>query len=136
FLADHAPPPIAALAPERTLYVSSFSKSVATGLRVGFVAAPGDRMADVERAIRATTWNTPSVMTALVCGWVEDGTVSRLEAGKRRDARQRQAIAREMLTGLQLVRHASSYFAWLPLPPEVRAQDVVTLLARRGVWVS
>src|SRR6218665_2460840 len=62
FLADNPPPPLAALAPERTLYISGFSKSVATGLRVGFVAAPSQWVPALERAIRATTWNTPSVM--------------------------------------------------------------------------
>jgi aspartate/methionine/tyrosine aminotransferase len=31
-------PPIAALAPDITVYVSGLSKSVATGLRVGFVS--------------------------------------------------------------------------------------------------
>ena len=51
YLAEHAPPPIAALAPEITVYVSGLSKSVATGLRVGFVSAPagagaGDRARD------------------------------------------------------------------------------------------
>lgn len=136
FLADPAPPPIAALAPERTVYVSSFSKSVATGLRVGFVAAPPAWVAAIERAIRATTWNTPSVMTAIACGWLEDGTVARLEGGKRRDARLRQAIAGDVFPGFRLVRHPSSYFAWLALPAEVRAQEVVTDLAREGVWVS
>src|SRR5690606_19920154 len=34
FLADDAPPPLAQLAPERTLYVSGLSKNIATGLRV------------------------------------------------------------------------------------------------------
>ncbi|WP_163018798.1 aminotransferase class I/II-fold pyridoxal phosphate-dependent enzyme, partial [Pseudomonas viridiflava] len=42
FLADNPPVPLAQLAPERTVYVSGLSKSVATGLRVGFVAAPLD----------------------------------------------------------------------------------------------
>ena len=64
FLEAHAPPPLAALAPELTVYVSGFSKSVATGLRVGFVAAPLEWVPRIERAIRATTWNTPGVMTA------------------------------------------------------------------------
>ncbi len=40
FLADNPPPPMAMLVPDRTVYVSGLSKSVATGLRVGFVVAP------------------------------------------------------------------------------------------------
>ncbi|HEY8359256.1 MAG TPA: PLP-dependent aminotransferase family protein [Ramlibacter sp.] len=136
FLADGAPPPLAALAPECTVYVSGLSKSVATGLRVGFVAAPADCMARIERAIRATTWNTPGVMTAIACGWLEDGTVARLEAHKRADARARQAIATDALAGLPCIRHPASYFAWLPLPPDVRADRVAAALLRERVSVS
>ncbi|MFP3758976.1 aminotransferase class I/II-fold pyridoxal phosphate-dependent enzyme, partial [Cupriavidus sp. SIMBA_020] len=62
FLAAQAPPPLAALAPEATLYVSSLSKSVATGLRVGSVSAPPAWIPKLERAIRATTWNTPATL--------------------------------------------------------------------------
>ena len=91
YLAEQPPPPLAALAPEITVYVSGLSKNVATGLRVGFVAAPAALVPAIERAIRATTWNTPAITTAIACRWLEDGTVSRLEARKRDDARARQA---------------------------------------------
>lgn len=40
FLAEPAPKPIQVLAPERTVYVTSLSKSFASGLRVGFVVTP------------------------------------------------------------------------------------------------
>jgi DNA-binding transcriptional MocR family regulator len=136
FLAADAPPPLAALAPETTVYVSGLSKSVATGLRVGFVAAPAAWMPKIERAIRATTWNTPGVMTAIACGWLDDGSVARLEAEKRRDAMARQAIAAEVLAGLGCVRHPASYFVWLPLAEELRADTVAVALRSLGISVS
>ena len=136
FLAGDPPPPLAALAPETTVYVSGLSKNVATGLRVGFVAAPDAWVPKLERAIRATTWCTPGVTTAIACAWLEDGTVGRLEAEKRQDAAARQAIVGEVLDGLRCVRHPSSYFAWLPLPEETRADLVAAALMREGVSVS
>ncbi|PTQ71481.1 PLP-dependent aminotransferase family protein [Pseudomonas sp. GV071] len=136
FLADQPPAPIAALAPERTVYVGGFSKSVATGLRVGFVVAPSAWVPALERCIRATTWNTPSVMTAIVCRWLEDGSVTRLEAEKREDAIQRQVLARQILDGLPLVGHPASYFIWLPLGEDVRADQVAMALLQQGVAVS
>ncbi|SDZ09341.1 transcriptional regulator, GntR family [Variovorax sp. YR634] len=136
FLADDAPSPLATLAPETTVYVSGLSKSVATGLRVGFVAAPDVLVPKLERAIRATTWCTPGVTTAIACAWLEDGTVNRLEAEKRQDAAARQAIASEELAGLRCVRHPSSYFVWLCLPDETRADLVAAALMRDGVSVS
>jgi DNA-binding transcriptional MocR family regulator len=136
FLAEAPPPPLATLAPETTVYVSGLSKNVATGLRVGFVVAPEAWVPKIERAIRATTWCTPGVTTAIACAWLEDGTVDRLESEKRHDASMRQAIASEALAGLRCVRHPASYFVWLPMPEETRADRVAAALMREGVSVS
>jgi DNA-binding transcriptional MocR family regulator len=136
FLVEDAPPPLKALAAELTVYVSGFSKNIATGLRVGYVVAPPNRMAALERAIRATVWNTPGVMTALICGWIEDGTVLRLEAEKRHDARVRQTLGRQLLNGLNVVSHPASYFMWLPLPEDARADQVASELLGNKVAVS
>jgi len=136
FLAEEAPLPLAELAPERTVYVSGLSKSVATGLRVGFVAAPAHWMKALERTLMATTWNTPGVMTAIAAGWLDDGTVTQLEAQKREDARARQAIADEVLAGLNTLRHPSSYFLWLPLPEDARADRIAMALTRENISVS
>ena len=136
FLAKDAPPPLATFTPESTVYVSGLSKSVATGLRFGFLAAPPAWVPMLERAIRATTWNTPGVITALACSWLQDGTVRRLESEKRRDAAARQALARKVLQGLPLMGHPASYFSWLPLPAGVRADRVAAALLAQGVAVS
>ncbi len=136
FLAEDPPPPLAMLAPECTVYISSFSKNVAAGLRVGFVAAPLPWVRKIERTIRATTWNTPGVMTALASSWVDDGTVARLEEEKRLDAKQRQRLAAEVLGPLARVGHPASYFVWLPLAEEVRADQVAMALERERVSVS
>ncbi|MGB3436012.1 PLP-dependent aminotransferase family protein [Achromobacter sp.] len=136
FLEAKAPPPLAALAPDITVYVSSLSKSVAAGLRFGFVSAPAAFVPKINRAIRATAWNTPSLVTSLCCGWLQDGTVARLEREKRRDAGARQAIAAKALAGLQTVRHPASYFVWLPMPGEVRSDAVAKRLREEGVLVS
>nr|WP_315593862.1 PLP-dependent aminotransferase family protein [uncultured Cupriavidus sp.] len=132
FLDEHTPPPLAALAPESTVYVSSLSKSVATGLRIGSICAPLAWIPKLERTIRATTWHTPTTMTAIACGWIEDGTVARLEAEKRQDATLRQRVVTEVLGHLNPVRHPASYFVWLPLPEDTRADAVAkTLLGER-----
>ncbi|WLH87960.1 PLP-dependent aminotransferase family protein [Pseudomonas sp. FP453] len=136
FLAENPPPPLATLAPERTVYVGGLSKSVATGLRVGFVAAPAEWVKVLERTIMATTWNVPGVMSAIAVGWIEDGTVAQLEAQKRADAQARQALAARVLTGLNYISHPSSYFLWLPLAEEARADQVAMTLQRDNISVS
>jgi DNA-binding transcriptional MocR family regulator len=136
YLAEQPPAPIAALAPEITVHATGLSKSVATGLRVGFLAAPTALVPAIERAIRATTWNTPALTTAVACRWIGDGTVERLEAEKRRDAAQRQSIAREALAGLAVIGHPASYFLWLPLPEDTRADRLAATLMQQQISVS
>ncbi len=136
FLVEQPPPPLFQLAPERTIYVSSLSKSVATGLRFGFIAAAPAHIRGIERAIRATTSNTSCVVTSIACGWIEDGTAARLEVQKREDVHNRQAIAAEVLAGLPMVRYPDSYFVWLPLGPDCRADQVAAMLNEQGIAVS
>ncbi|OOV96685.1 MULTISPECIES: aminotransferase-like domain-containing protein [Pseudomonas] len=136
FLAEDAPPPLATLAPERTVYIGGLSKSVATGLRVGFIAAPMAWVNGLERTIMATTWNVPGVMSAIAVGWLEDGTVTQLEAQKRADAQARQALTAQVLTGVKTISHPSSYFLWLPLAEDARADQVAMTLQRAGISVS
>ncbi|WP_249671634.1 PLP-dependent aminotransferase family protein [Pseudomonas abieticivorans] len=136
FLVENPPPPLATFAPERTVYVSGLSKSVATGLRVGFVAAPLAWVHTMERAIRATTWNTPGVMTAMACNWLNDGTVGRCEVEKRLDAQVRFSVAERVLRGMPMIGHPASYFLWLPLAEELRADQVAVALLRENVSVS
>ena len=136
FLAEDAPVPVATLAPERTVYVGGLSKSVATGLRVGFIAAPSAWVSGLERTIMATTWNVPGVMSAIAVAWIEDGTVAQLEAQKRADAQARQALAAQVLTGVRYISHPCSYFLWLPLAEDARADQVAMTLQRDGISVS
>ncbi|MEU8528901.1 PLP-dependent aminotransferase family protein [Streptomyces sp. NPDC048629] len=136
YLVENPPPPLVATAPDITVYVSGLSKSVATGLRVGFVLAPPTTVPLLERAIRATTWNTPALTTAIACRWLDDGTVDQLEAQKRDDAKARQAIAVHELAGLPLVGHPSSYFTWVPLPDDARADRLTATLARHRISVT
>ncbi|OPA85719.1 GntR family transcriptional regulator [Pseudomonas fluorescens] len=136
FLADDAPPPLATLAPDCTVYVGGLSKNVATGLRVGFIAAPAAWVSVLERTIMATTWNVPGVMSAIAVGWIEDGTVAQLEAQKREDARARQVLAAQVLKGVEYISHPSSYFLWLPLAEDARADQVAMTLQRENIAVS
>ncbi|HFE2024277.1 PLP-dependent aminotransferase family protein [Klebsiella pneumoniae] len=135
-LVSRPPPPVVSYAPERTVYVTGFSKNIATGLRVGVVISPSRYRPEIERAIRATTWNTPTLISSLICAWIEDGTVARFETQKRQDARQRQQVAREVLCGLPVVSHPDSYFVWLPLGEESRADRLANALMERRISVS
>jgi DNA-binding transcriptional MocR family regulator len=136
FLEPHSGPTIYTLAPDLTLHVASFSKNLATGLRFGFIVTPDDRIARTKQAVRTSSWGTSSLVSALVAGWLTDGTVTRLEKKRRSDARERQQIALDVLAELQYHANAASYYGWLRLPDNVRGDDIAHQLANEGILVS
>lgn len=136
FLEPDPPPSLVALAPERTVHVGGFSKSLATGLRMGYVIAPAPHIDRLLEAIRATTWNAPALISGLVTGWVEDGTLVSSEENRRRDGAERQRLCRASLSGSRILSHRNAGFAWLPLDKGVRAEPIVTRLKHHGVSAS
>lgn len=136
FLAPDAPPPLQALAPERTVYVASLSKNFATGLRFGFIVAPDPLIEGLQSGLRASTYGAPSIVTALAVGWLAGGSVERMEEERRRDAQRRQRAVRTILAGCDLVTHPNSYIVWLRLAPGQRMDAVAAALAAKGILVA
>jgi DNA-binding transcriptional MocR family regulator len=136
FLETDPPQSLIALAPERTIYVGGFSKSLATGLRLGYLIAPTTHTDRLLEAIRATTWNAPALISGLVSGWVEDGTLASSEETRRRDGAKRQQLCRTVLGGSPIHSHRNAGFAWLPLEKSVRAEPIVTRLKEHGISAS
>ncbi|MFF2141608.1 PLP-dependent aminotransferase family protein [Kitasatospora sp. NPDC058190] len=136
FLEAAPPPPLHALAPDRTCYVAGLSKNVAPGLRFGFAVLPDRHLRAAATQLRAAAWGAPGLTTALATGWLADGTVARLEHQRRTDAAARQTLARAALAGLDVTAHATSYIQWLTLEPHQRPDHVAALLAAEGILIS
>ncbi|WP_214318251.1 aminotransferase-like domain-containing protein [Nonomuraea sediminis] len=136
FLETAAPPPLQALAPERTCYLAGLSKNVATGLRFGFAVLPDRHVAAVTGTLRTAGWGMPGLVTAVATGWLADGTVAKLEDHRRADAAARQDIARAELAGMDVTAHPASYLVWLGLEPHQRPDQVAASLAADGILVS
>ncbi len=136
FLETDPPPTFRELAPERTVHVGGYSKSIGTGLRVGYLVSPARYVDRLLTVIRATTWNTPALMSSLVTAWIEDGTLAQCEAVRREDGFERQKLCREILGGDAVTGHRNAGFGWLPLQPGERAGPLVARLKEKGVAVS
>ncbi|HEX2478738.1 MAG TPA: PLP-dependent aminotransferase family protein [Geminicoccaceae bacterium] len=129
-------PPLAALAPERTVYIGSASKSVAPGLRLGVLLCPPQlvqRLADAQHDLFLTC---PPLMAELFTQLVRDGTAEQLAARQRQEAMVRQLIAREVLGARAHVAQPTSYHLWLPLPPPWRTAEFIEHVGERGVMVD
>ena len=131
------PPPLAVLAPERTFHVSGVSKSLAPGLRAGYlVVPPGDHLERVLRAARALAY-APAAFGALIATqWIEDGTADLIAAAGVAETTARLTMALEIL-GSAAERPASpaAPHLWLPMG-ELEAERVAGRALRGGVEVT
>jgi DNA-binding transcriptional MocR family regulator len=130
-----AAPPLVSLIPERTFYLTSLSKSVAPGLRIGFLCAPHAWIDRVVGAIFATTVTVMPLSAAAAALWVHDGTVDRIVEWKRLEVRARQQLARAVFKDA-IGGSPESQHVWLPLPPHWSAEDFVRAARQRGVIVT
>jgi DNA-binding transcriptional MocR family regulator len=115
----------------RTLYCGSFSKTLAPGLRVGWVCGASEviaRLVLMKQAADLHSSTINQIVTHRVAEALFDSHVDTLRAtyGHRRD-RMVAALTREMPEGVAFNRPEGGMFVWLTLPEGV---DGAALLAR------
>ena len=132
FLVEDGPPPIAAFAPERTYVVTSLSKSIFPGLRLGFVICPAGGAPQVAEMVRMSLLTVSSLVCGLGTSWLEDGTADRIIEWKRAEIRWRWEMAAQLF-GLDTRKYHFAAHLWLPLPAALQADELVAQARARGV---
>jgi DNA-binding transcriptional MocR family regulator len=136
FMLSSPPPPVSSFAPESSYYIQSTSKSIAPGMRIGYLVAPERMVEPLATSLRATVWMAAPLMAEIASEWMRDGTADRLIEQKRSEASARQSMAREALAGFQFDAHPLSFHLWLHLPEPWRSNEFAAQLQRRGVVVT
>ncbi|WDD98570.1 PLP-dependent aminotransferase family protein [Thalassomonas actiniarum] len=121
------------LAPELTIYISSFSKSFSGGLRLGYLVARDRLRSDLRKSLRASCWTIPPVMVELVCRWLTSGKMAEQEAWLTREMLARHRILQKELAGYPLTTLPYAFNAWLSLPEHWRAVDFVQHALAKGL---
>jgi len=134
-LAGDAPVPLAALAPERTWHVATLSKVLTPGLRTAFVVMPdGADSAPFLAALRATALMPAPLMTALAAHWIRIGAAKDLLDGVRREAAERQLLARDILP-VTMLGHPHALHVWQPLPAHWERNRLIERAREAGLGV-
>lgn len=109
-------PLIATFAPERTFVINGLSKSVAAGVRGGWVACPPHFAQRVRIAHKMMTGGLPFLLAELCAQLVLSGEASRIRDLCRQEIDARLAIANRELAGYDYRSAAHAPFLWLKLP--------------------
>jgi 2-aminoadipate transaminase len=126
-------PPLRSLDPEGSVvYLSSFSKILAPGLRTAFIVGPEELLAKVEIAKQSGNLCGSSLDQRIILTCLRRGLVEEQKARIRpyyrakRDA-MIEALQEEMPAGVSWTRPQGGLFLWLTLP---EGQDAEALLPR------
>ena len=129
-------PPLAALAPDACIVIDSLSKKVAPGLTLGFIVPPLRLRESVMASVRSGGWTASGFAFAAADRMISDGTVAELARLKRLDARARQKLAADRLSGFEIKTNGKCYHLWLQLPANWRSQNFVAAAARRDIALT
>ena len=136
---DAAPP--AALAsrwPEGSVYLGSFSKVLAPGLRLGYVVAPKALCPKLLQAKQAADLHTPSFNQRVVHEVIREGFLQthvptiRARYRAQRDA-MRAALERHLPPGCRWNVPVGGMFFWIELPEGVDAMQLLPHAVERGM---
>ena len=127
-----SPRSIRSLAPERTVYMGSFSKVLAPGLRLGYVIAPPALRGKLVQAKQATDLHTATLAQMAVYEVIKDGFldthIPTIRALYRDQcAAMLAALTRHMPAGVRWNTPRGGMFLWAELP---RGMDATAILAR------
>ncbi len=136
---DQAPPaPLAALDPDNTIYLGSFSKVLAPGLRLGYMVAPTPVYPKLLQAKQAADLHTPGFNQRLVHEVIRNGFLDqhvptiRARYAAQRDA-MRAALERYMPADCHWVTPTGGMFFWVQLPAGVDALALLPQAVDLGV---
>lgn len=123
------------LAPDRCFHINSHSKTVAPGLRVGYLLSPTKLADSAAKAIRAQCWFAPTLNVEIAQRWLDKKESRDWLSIQKKTLLKRQTIAEQMLDGYDLKIIKGSFHVWLKLPEPWRAIEFQSLLQEKEVRV-
>jgi len=136
---DTPPPaPLASRWHDGTVYLGSFSKVLAPGLRLGYIVAPKPLFPKLLQAKQAADLHTPSFNQRVVYEVIRDGFLRehvptiRARYKAQRDA-MRAALERHMPPGCHWTVPVGGMFFWIELPEGMDAMKLLPHAVERGM---
>jgi 2-aminoadipate transaminase len=120
------------------VYLSSFSKILAPGLRTAFVLGPEELLAKIEIAKQSANLCGSSLDQRIILACLRGGMIEEQKARIRPYYRAKRdvmldALAREMPRGVTWTRPQGGLFVWLTLPDGVDAESLLEAAVAEGV---
>lgn len=134
-LHDNPGPSLTSLAPADHCYIGGFSKSVAPGLRLGFLVVPKPLAARAGALLRTDAWCVNPLSMLIAARMIESGRLDQVVSQQKNELAARQALLVNILKDFQVNSYPGSTHAWLHLPAPWTTRAFVSATRIRGVAV-
>ncbi|MBX3067680.1 MAG: PLP-dependent aminotransferase family protein [Microbacteriaceae bacterium] len=132
-------PALRAVDPERVIYVGSFSKFLAPGLRMGYVVAPKPLIEQLRLERRYTVRHPPGHIQRALALMILNGDYQRAQRKQRAALREKWELMAKTLKlafGDSFKAPTGGTSMWVRLPDGVYADQVVAEAAKNGVLIE
>jgi DNA-binding transcriptional MocR family regulator len=136
FLVPRPEVPLQALAPERTFFVRTFTKPLASGLKCALLCVPSRLRGEVDRHIRTTASGASPLLCEIALSSVRNGSYTEAVSELRCWASERRLTFDRLLPERITAATKYSLHEWLPLRAQGDAASLVERLRARGVTVA
>ncbi len=131
-------PNLYSYAPDNTLYVGTFSKTLAPGFRLAFIVAEKSLISKLVQAKQAADLHTTTFVQmiayeALKDGFLEQHSVFISELYGERCNTMLEAMDRHFPKGLHWVRPQGGMFVWVTLPEHMNSLEIFTKAVEQNV---
>jgi DNA-binding transcriptional MocR family regulator len=130
------PPTFYALAPERTYHITSLSKTLSPGLRIGMIALPQGSERLVKNHLRYTAPRNAGLTGEVARHWIETGLADDILTRTCNELAARRDALMHIFKGLDFRCEPGAPYAWLKLPGAWTATAFAGAAAARNVKLT
>ena len=123
---------------DRVVFASSFSKTIAPGVRIGYLIGPAPLIAQIT-TLAVNTYISPNMLAeSIVYEFCREGAINDSIEHVKRCLRERRdavvgALERYIGEDASFVAPEGGYFLWVELPDEVDTEQLLAAASERGV---
>ncbi len=130
------PPTFYSLAPERVVHITSLSKTLAPGLRLGFVVTPAGQDKLLRNHLRSMSPRSVGITGEMARYWISSGKADDILGRIRIELQRRRAVFLDVFKDQKVTCEPGAPFAWLELPEDWTGNRFAAALRAHRIYIT